>query len=232
MPLAGAPDADDLERQGVESIVGDPGLRDELTDDEARPLIDWGLAQVTLLARQAAAQASVEMMDASMRDLHRLMKRVNRLVGARAAGDTARVREELDRLARLSGEMYGEETAPVDSTRLDTFMEEQESLSNEEIITRLLALFAPPWDPRPPLTAPPAPDQLASPPEYEQLAPLPTPDQLAPPPEHGQLAPLPEHDRLPAPPEPGRLPGPPSYDRLSGPPDYDLLPHEGEETPT
>jgi hypothetical protein len=186
MPLE-APNLNDLERQGADSIAGDPSLRDELTDDEAKPLIDWGLAQVTLLAQQAAAQASVEMMDASMRDLHRLMKRVNRLVGARASGDTARVREELDRLARLSGEMYGEETAPVDSARLDAFMDEQESLSNQEVITRLLAMFAPPWDPRPALTAPPTP---------------------------GQLSPPAERDRLPAPPERGRLPAPPVPDLL------------------
>jgi hypothetical protein len=53
-----APNPEEIEARMAESILGDEGLRDELTDEEAQPLIDFGLRQVHDLARRASAQAA------------------------------------------------------------------------------------------------------------------------------------------------------------------------------
>ena len=172
------PDADAFEQQAAESIVGDPALRDELTDSEAEHLINWGLAQVTMLAKRAAAQESAEALDDSMKHLRKLMKRINRWVGLRASGDVERLQKELQRLGRISQSLFGDEVSLVDEAVHIAFMKEQATLTNEQIVQQLLAMFAPPWDPRPPLTAPPVPDQLTAPPVPDQLtAPLP-PEQI------------------------------------------------------
>ena len=53
-PEAEALEPGNLKKRAAETILGDVDLRDELTDDEAQPLIDFGLAQVEALARRAA----------------------------------------------------------------------------------------------------------------------------------------------------------------------------------
>ncbi|MBN1967411.1 MAG: hypothetical protein JW910_22345 [Anaerolineae bacterium] len=161
----------ELEEEAAESILGDPSLRDELTDDEARPLIDWGLHQVAALAKQVASQGMAETMRTTVTDMRRLMKRINRLAGHRAqGGGEEQLRNDLRRLGKVSAELFGEAITPPDEVTVEAFIAEQASLSNEQLVNRLLSLYAPPEGPPPQLKAPPESPRLTAPPEPGRLS--------------------------------------------------------------
>jgi hypothetical protein len=222
------PNPEELAAHAAQSITGDPSLRDELTDDEAQPLIDWGLAQVDRLAQQvmlaqhAAARDSNEVMDESVSDLRKLMKRVNRLVGHRAAGEMDRVDRDLQRLARFSERLYGAAVTPPDEARLAAFKTELAGYSNLELIGHLLRMFAPEVDAPAQLDAPDAPEQITAPP---------TPDQLTAPPAPEQLTAPPRPDQLTAPPTPEKLTPPPITGHLPDTIPFDSTSHSGDESP-
>lgn len=210
--------SDEELNRAAEDILGDPGLRDELTDDEAQPLIDWGLEQVKLLARHAAARAQPAPLDDELKHLRRLMKRINRFVGLRALGDPEALATELERLTVVSRKLYGERPGLLpDAPSRTALVDEMADMSNSAVVLKLLALLGPEeaaaqystaqedaeptlqprHEPPPALSQPPQPEQLAAPPQPERLTAPPEPDQLAAPP---------KYDRLTAPPPPGVLP--------------------------
>ncbi len=199
-------DSDKLRERAAESITGDPGLRDELTDAEAMPLIDWGVAQSVALAQRAARMESPEVLDDSLRNIRKIMKRINRLVGARVAGDLDGVRSNLDRLTHLSTKVYGEAIQPPNLPQVESFVAEQSALTNQQLIARLLAMFAPPLEPPDQITAPDSPDQLAPPPERDRLAAPPSPEKLSAPPRREQISAPPTPGQLAAPSMPGDSP--------------------------
>lgn len=238
MPILTNPD-DELNR-AAEQILDDPGLRDELTDDEAQPLIDWGLAQVKLLARNASARAQPAPLDVELKHLRRLMKRINRFVGLRALDDPAALATELERLTVVSRKLYGERPGllPDEASRA-VLVDEMAGMSNSAVVLKLLALLGPEetaaqfstaqedaapsllprHEPPPALAQPPQPDQLAAPPQT---------DRLTAPPEKERLAAPPERERLAPPPQPGVLPplpdSDPVTDQMPEPPDSDFDP--------
>lgn len=174
-----ADDQQALEQEAAESILGDASLRDELTDAEAKPLIDWGLNNVAALARQVASQSMAETLRATVTDMRRLMKRINRLVGHRAqGGDAEQMRKDLRRLGKVSAELFGEALPQPDEAAVEAFIAEQAGLSTEQLVSRLLALYAPPEPPPNLLKAPPEMGKLTAPPEPGKLAALPAPDLL------------------------------------------------------
>ncbi len=186
---------DDLARRAAEQLLGDASLRDELTDSEAQPLIDWGLAQATALARSAAALPDAEpVVDEAVKGLRRLMKRINRFIGLRAYHDPDALAGELDRLRVVSAKLYGERPAllPDDAARY-ALVDEIDGLGNDEVVERLLALFGPQpgaatLDDSLPASAPPIPEMEQPAGASEQpAAPHPTidphvPEHFEPPP--------------------------------------------------
>lgn len=181
------PQQDDLEKKAAELILGDASLRDELTDDEAQPLIDWGLAQVAQIARRASLMASAEAVEAALDDVRRLMKRVNRVVRHRALGDAEAVRSDLERLSELSARLFGDAVPRAALSQVDTFMAEQGNLSNGQVVKRLLGMFAPPLSlasqaagpEAPPTAAPQTPPQFGALPVNHQLTAPKSPDLLS-----------------------------------------------------
>lgn len=212
MPVE-TPNPEELEARAAESILGDAGLRDELTDDEAKPLIEWGVSQASAMARrvvaEAALQSDIDTLDESLASLRRLMKRVNRIVGRRAEGDPESLRKDVDRLASLSEKLYGDLVSRPDTAQVEAFLTQQSLLSNEQIVAKLLAMYAPPPEPFNQLDAPPKPGELSAPPK---------PDQLGAPPKPGELS---------APQQPEQLEAPPDRQKLTGPEPPDLLSQGG-----
>lgn len=199
------PNPEEIEARMAESILGDEGLRDELTDEEAQPLIDFGLRQIHDLARRASAQAAGLTLDDSMDHLRKLMKRINRFVGERAQGDPELTRQSLERVARVSQELYGHAVLPPSLAEMEGFLKVQADLNTAQVVERLTRMFAPPDLPAPELDAPPKPEQLASPPKLDQLSGPAKRDQIAGPPKQEQLAGPPKRDQLAAPPRPNLL---------------------------
>ncbi|NPV68756.1 MAG: hypothetical protein HPY64_16605 [Anaerolineae bacterium] len=225
-------DSEELASRAAASLLSDPGLREELTDAEAEPLLQWGANQVARLARQAAEQASPEMLDEALDNLRRLMMRMNRLIRLRAEGDTEQVRAELDRLTMLGERLPGAGQRLLSSEAdRDSFMAEQATLDNAQVIARVLAMIAP-AEPAPP-GEPALPEEPAPP---SSSAPLPAPEipeALVAPPAPQPIEAPPLAARLEPPPVPGMLPAgplPPTLPETSGAPDPFTPPEADEES--
>lgn len=132
-----------LEQKAAERLLEDERLRSNLTDEQAKTLLDWGLAQLSLkvsklgpaaLQSEDLAKAAVE--DATQR-IQKTMTAINDLVGERRDITVkeltfrlrqlvapARLDQEIRRLARASG-----------------------NLSDDEFLVQLTALVSQAWAP-------------------------------------------------------------------------------------
>lgn len=229
-------DPGELAARAAEQLLGDAGLRDELTDDEAQPLLDWGLAQVKALAYATAAESAVdsspEAAEEALKGIMRLLKRINRFVGLRAQGDPDALAVELDRLRAVSGKLYGERPGllPDEDARY-ALLDEIAAMDTPDVIQHLLGVFGPAAENAAPVAETVLPDaESGSAPEAAIEPPLlprhevppalsspPQPAQLDAPPSLDRLAPPPRQEQLGAPPTPEKLAPPPPQERLDAP---------------
>jgi hypothetical protein len=148
-----ASDREKMQRRLAEQILNDESLTEELDDDDANTLIDWGLAQVEAIAQRPAqvsfavdANAPELAPEDQAKHVRKLMKRVSRLVAQRAH----LAHDELQaRLAELAKSAEAEGTGPTgapsasstpDAATLTTDDLANPQISNKEIIARLLAM--------------------------------------------------------------------------------------------
>jgi hypothetical protein len=148
-----ASDHEKVQRRLAEQILNDESLTEELDDDDANTLIDWGLAQVEAIAQRPApvsfavdADAAEPEPEDQAKKVRKLMKRVSRLVARRA---NLSFDELQARLAQLTeSEEAGPTGAPSapgatrtpDAAPLTTEDLANPQISNKEIIARLLAM--------------------------------------------------------------------------------------------
>lgn len=109
---AETPEAGRLKQLAAEMILSASSLTDELTDEEAQPLIDWGLRQAEAAADDLsrasqeggtpAFQYYGDVLADRLDAVRRIMKRTNRLAVRRQAMPAEEVREELRRLLALA----------------------------------------------------------------------------------------------------------------------------------
>jgi len=132
-----------LEQKAAERLLEDERLRSNLTDDQAKTLLDWGLAQLSLrisslgpvaLQSEDLARAAVD--DAAQK-VQRTMTGINDLVGERR---NLTAKEMTSRLRQL--------VAPA---RLDNqirrLVRTSTSLSDDEFLVQLTALVSQAWAP-------------------------------------------------------------------------------------
>ena len=125
-----------LER-AAERLLEDEGLRRDLTDDEAQPLLDWALAQ---LQAAAAARASLpDVLERTRATAHE----VNNLLAVAGDGDTAalagRLRELAGRPRPRSAGLWERRQRPGDP--LDTLARRLPSLTGPDRVRAVLALL-------------------------------------------------------------------------------------------
>jgi hypothetical protein len=90
-----------IRRRAVERILEDESITADLTDEAAKSLLDWGLAQVEAMVQQAA-KFSRDELQARLAVLRRTMKRIGREAGQAAAD--AQVEQVQRSLARAEAE--------------------------------------------------------------------------------------------------------------------------------
>jgi len=102
-----------LRQVAAEIILSAPDLTDTLTDDEARPLIRWGVMQAEAAADDLAEASQAtggnpsgsnpgDILTDRLDPVRRVMKCINRLVGNRRGPPPEEVLEELERLFALA----------------------------------------------------------------------------------------------------------------------------------
>ena len=105
---------DRLRRMAAEMVLEAASLTDELTDEEARPLIDWCLRQGEAAASALSAgidparEPGEDVREALMERLapvRRLIRAINALAGARRAQSPRQVYDELEAIRSLAEEL-------------------------------------------------------------------------------------------------------------------------------
>lgn len=86
----------------VEQLYGDEGLTEALTDADAKILLDWGRQQLEESARLSSNQAELE---SAARQLRRVLKTINRLVGEKGELSETEMIRRLFRLVEQSSQL-------------------------------------------------------------------------------------------------------------------------------
>jgi hypothetical protein len=107
-------------RRAAERIWENSSLRDELNDDQAQRLLDWGSGYLKKVASETAELADNDaenILEAQTERVTGLMRQVNRLTRAMTGGDNQEVSEHIKGLRRnLDGllDTTGERSTDVD----------------------------------------------------------------------------------------------------------------------
>jgi hypothetical protein len=145
-----ASDLENMQRRFAEQILNDESLTEELDDDDANALIDWGLAQVQTIAQRLApvsfavepGAAEPEPEDQA-KQVRKLMKRISRLVARRASLSQDELQTQLAKLtepeeAGPAGAPSAPKTPDAAPLTADDLANPQ--INNKELIARLLAM--------------------------------------------------------------------------------------------
>lgn len=143
---------DRLRKWAAGMILDTPDLADELTDDEARPLLAWGVAQAEAAARQAAVpeQAAAALagddlqaaLSGRLSPVRRVMKAINSLAADRRQLEAAALVEELQYVVELAGRLPNPPRQVVDAPTLADLAARQVTMDNGAFVQALLALLA------------------------------------------------------------------------------------------
>lgn len=129
----------------LEYLYGDTSVRDELTDDEARTLLQWGEAQITQLAGQ---ELDDEQFDEAFAHLRKLISRINRFTGLRGGMSPDEQQAAIQKIAEsavgVTAQSMSAQTAPnVSPERVMAYLQGQAALDNTANIQALTTLVAP-----------------------------------------------------------------------------------------
>lgn len=145
-----------------DAILDNSSLRDGLTDDEAEPLIEWGLAQAESLTRNLPDQSSDE---AEIRyeelysTLPKLMTRITWAATFRAQKGADWTLNALKQLNELSQTLHGENAPQIPEHLLTAYAQGADGLDQGAFVLALMEHFTPsePDKPSPPPIQPNTP---------------------------------------------------------------------------
>ena len=137
--------SDDRQQQAVEQIMEDERWRAGLTDDEAKVLLDWGIAQVKArlssteaTTRQAAVPEENDEADAAqLRQLRRAMRAVAYLVEEKQALTADLILEELGPYLPIPSGYKKMFASFISKGVAKQIVQASQNLTNEELIHRL-----------------------------------------------------------------------------------------------
>jgi hypothetical protein len=139
-----------LQKLAAETILSASSLTDELTDEEARPLIAWGMAQAKAAARQVASQAFTTALPAQdireivanrLTPVRRTLKLINNLVAERHDLSVETMTEELQYLHELAGRLPEPPLAAAGEA-LSELAAQQTDMDNATFVSAVLSSLA------------------------------------------------------------------------------------------
>jgi len=117
----------DYTQRAIESIVENEALTADLDDQAASVLLDWAMSLARQTAQGVASmeEASAdEQFETRMRNVRQFIRQVNRWAGNPAS--------TLSKVLELAAPIYGEGLARADASRIQSFSDETEQLSQAE----------------------------------------------------------------------------------------------------
>jgi hypothetical protein len=139
-----------LRQMAAETILEASNLTDELTDKEARPLIDWGLAQAREAAWALALSDSLAVMSTDdlypvladqLTPVRRTMKAINALAADRHGLQPEALVEELQYVVELSKRLPSPPPLVTTETTLAELAAWQTGMDNATFVWAILTLF-------------------------------------------------------------------------------------------
>jgi hypothetical protein len=140
-----------LRQLAAETIVGTSGLTDDLTDEEARPLIAWGLSQAEAAVQQAVATGqTVDMLpqdDLSpalaerLSPVRRVMKAINTLTADRHGLSPEEVAAELAHIQDLARKLPGPSPFAAADIVVGDLPVRQAGLDNSAFVAAILSML-------------------------------------------------------------------------------------------
>ena len=128
-------------KRAAERLVENSSLRDELNDDQAQRLLDWGSGYLKKLANETAElpdDDAENILETQTERVTGVMRQVNRLTKAVTTGDQEALSEHLK---RLKGDLAGLQNTAVDSP---TEMEDRlaaPDMDAEQVFNELMTLI-------------------------------------------------------------------------------------------
>lgn len=120
----------------MQRLYEDPSLTEELTDDDAKIVLDWAQEQVKQLAAKFTDEAAF---DDAMKSLLRVVKNANRVVGQREFADPSEQEERIDKMTEAAMGM-GVVTATAQAADV---RDQLNALSSADALKTLLTMFTP-----------------------------------------------------------------------------------------
>jgi len=117
--------------RATERLYEDLATRDELTDDEAKPLLEWAEQQIARLAEQGLGDDKFDEQFASLR---KLLAGINRFTGRRAAMTDEERQTQLDAVATMAHTLG--HSAPPESC--NAYLQRQAGLDNAANVQAML----------------------------------------------------------------------------------------------
>ena len=141
---------DKLRRQAAETILEASSLTDELTDEEAVPLVAWCLMQgevaadalsVSVDLASLAADDVREMLSERLAPVRRLMRAINALAGGRRYLSPQQVFDELEAIRAVAEELPAPAGISVTDTTLAELTAWQTGFENGAFVGAVLYLL-------------------------------------------------------------------------------------------
>lgn len=130
-----------------DAILSDSALRDGLTDQEAQPLIDWGLARAEEIGSQIAALPAAEIeivLEEKQYALLKLMTRITWIAIHRAGKGAEWTTATLQKLNELNQTLYGETAPQISDNLIAAYAQQSNGLTQGEMVLELMKQLSPP----------------------------------------------------------------------------------------
>lgn len=121
-------------RLAVEMLLDSEGLTDDLKDEAAKRLLNWGISQAERLVTETATDE-----DQAVGTLRRLIRRVNHLVAGQSRLTGDEFATEVNDLTAFAAEKLGLQTRA--GIAAQSLLAERDALDEAEMVDRLTALL-------------------------------------------------------------------------------------------
>jgi hypothetical protein len=141
-------------KQIQDAIASSTKVREGLSDDDALPLMDWGIAYANALAARLSApdapEPTGEQVGNTAYSLTRLMTRITWLVTYRTKKDARWLTQTFQMVNKLSQELLGSDAPVFSDEEIAAWIADHPNHTDGDLIRNLMARLSPPTAAVPP----------------------------------------------------------------------------------
>ncbi|MCD4687230.1 MAG: hypothetical protein K8S97_14980 [Anaerolineae bacterium] len=128
-------------------LVDNEAIRDELSDDDAVTFMEWGRVQAGQVAARLPSDVDDEAVYEAGGTLSRLMSTIKRIIIRRRKKDVEWLTSKLERLNKLSGELWGAAAPALSEGAISTWVAGHPVRIDSDLLREFMAQYALPVTP-------------------------------------------------------------------------------------